>query len=343
MLATVLLAASGIFADAKSHSVTFTATATGIEKNTIVEFLLVGPESDRDYESVFVTDASAREIADEFERAGIPCGGAVDLGLCRFWPTGKHVSVKPDIWQYVSDAEGETAHLPATYTGGRDMPCAILALYNCPQSLMQLDDSLDQSDTYERFKAAVALEKGTKVSFTVSWDGVDGIKPYSLRLTPGGFISALEDMRKVIPAEGGLDVSPDFAPELTVGEATAIAASLAMLDLRQVRIGGYAEGQMFYRAFLPLEEWRNRKDRLTQPLEIALSETNAVYTIIDEDWSGEGMDPVLKPRTVGLDDAMGANADTCFIFAPKMMKLERIYEIKAAFPKRIRNWYIYGE
>ena len=39
-------------------SMTFTATATGVEKGTPVEFVFAGGNTDRDYETMFLIDGS---------------------------------------------------------------------------------------------------------------------------------------------------------------------------------------------------------------------------------------------------------------------------------------------
>lgn len=351
--AAALLAAASLSVDAEKHSVKFSATATGIVPNATVEFLLVDPDSDRDYESVFVTEASVSEIATALEKAGIPLGRPVGERACRFWPAGPRVTISPDPWQYVTDKELETDHLPAIFTGGvRDasgspladsvMPKAVFAFYGLDQSLILLDDALDQSVTYGRFAAKRELEKGTRVEFTVSWDGTTRVPPYRLSLKPGNLKESLEAMRSAA-GECGLDVATSFSPEMTVAEATTAANALAILDSRQVRINGFDEGQFFYRAFLPLEKWRDRKERLTQPLEVVLSGTNETFTVIDEDWNVEGLDPLLTPRTVSFDEACKVNTDTCFVFLPPDTKLERLYILRKSLPPSLRNWYFYAD
>lgn len=340
------------FPKSSTMSATFTATATGVEVDTPVEFLFVGPHSDRDYEAVFIVDETPAEIAKAVEKGGIPVGKPIDEILCRFWPSGRRVSISPDPWQYVRDKEPGDGHLPIVYTGGQrdssgmpvantNMPESVLALYSLGQSLFLLDDALDQSVVYGRFLASQKLEKGTKVRFTVSWDGVSGTTPYALSIVPGNIKEGLEAMRAAA-CEGGLDVTPSFSPDLTLAEATAAAQALSVLDSRQVRIDGFEAGQFFFRAFLPLEKWRDRKERLTQPLEVVLSESSAVFTVIDEDWNVEGLDPKLTQRNVSLDEARLAKTDTCIVYASADTRLQRLYELRKELPA-FRNWYFFPE
>ena len=51
-------------------SFTFTATATGVEKGAAVEFVFAGPNTDRDYETMFVIDGSVDEFCAKLEKAG---------------------------------------------------------------------------------------------------------------------------------------------------------------------------------------------------------------------------------------------------------------------------------
>lgn len=350
-IASLLFVASAVTADPSGRSVTFSAKSTGIVENAPLEFLFVTPESDRDYESVFVTDAKASEIAAAFDKAGIRRGLPIDGQKCRFWPSGMRVEVSPSPWLYIEDRDSASGRLPVAYTGGsRDangalvaetnMPSAVFALYSLGQSMLLLDDALDQSEVYGRFVSKQTLEKGTRVEFTVSWNGASRTKPYELALKPGEAKGAIEAMRQAVD-DCGLDVSPVFSDEFTVQEAASVANALAVLDSRSVRINGFADGQFYYRAFLPLEKWRDRSQRLTQPIEAYFTNTNTAYVAIDEDWSVEGLDPKLTPRDITFDEAKRATTDTCFIYAPPDMKLKRLYDFKRSVAPAFRNWYIY--
>lgn len=353
-IAAAFLTAASVSADAASRSVSISAKATGITENAPVEFLLVGPDSDRDYESVFVTELSADEIAKAFEKAGIPRGTSINERACRFWPAGCRVSVEPSPWNYVSDCEGQDGLLPVTYTGGErdaygtpaaatNMPAAVFAFYSLAQSMLLLDDALDQSETYGRFKAGRTLEKGTRVVFTVTWDGFSGTRPFALNLKSGNLKESIEAMRAMADDADGLEVTPSFDADMTLREAVSAAKAVSVLDSRKVKVNGFREGQFFYRAFLPLEKWRDRSERLTQPLEVYMSSSNTTFVVIDEDWSVEGLEPKRTPRTVDLTEARGAHADTCFIYAPPDTKLSRLYDFKHSFPATFRNWYLYCE
>ena len=60
--------------NAERHTVSFYVVSTDCGVDTQLEFLFVGPNSDRDYESMFITKASVTEIAEAFDKAGFPKG-----------------------------------------------------------------------------------------------------------------------------------------------------------------------------------------------------------------------------------------------------------------------------
>lgn len=299
-----------------TNAVTFTAKATGISTGVQLEFLFVDPTSDREYEALFVTDDPLAEIVAAFRKAGIEKGSPVDAKGCCFWPCGPKLTMEPAFEELAKDTEGKGT-LPVVFTGGNgsgDIPAAIFALYSFAGSPLQFDDALEQSTAYGRFQALKELKKGMPKRFTFRWDGQS-------RTTA---------------------MTPDFPPDKTVAEARAVAAGLARLDSREAKINGFKDGQFFYRAFLPLEKWRDRRERLSQPLEIRLSSTNISYTVIDEDWTVDGPDPKLTPREVTLQAAQKHPTVSALVFTRGSEKLSRLYQLKASLPN-IHNWYIYAD
>ena len=71
--------------------VTFTAKATGVKPADAIEFFLIGPLSDRAYESFAVSDESPAAIVKRLEAAGLPLGVAVNPLAARLWPQGEQV------------------------------------------------------------------------------------------------------------------------------------------------------------------------------------------------------------------------------------------------------------
>ncbi len=357
----LFLAAAGVTVDADKHSVSFTAVSTGCPIDTQLEFLFVGPLSDRDYEALFVTDAQIPEIADAFAKAGIPLGRPMNPRALQFWPVGNTLEMKPSFTNLVRDVRGPKTP-SVIYTGGtRDakgipeastnMPGAVFAVYGCGQSLLVLNDILDQSATYERFLPAKVIPKGERRTFTFTWKGETNWEPFTLKLEPGKTAEALRVLKEK-SAQRELDVTTDFSPEMTIKEATACANALALVDSVRVKMNGAAKGQLFFRAFLPLEKWRDRKERLAQPPEVHLAADGSLrVTEIQEDWTkDDSTEPHLTPvehTCANLADAaklvtkLGARTSTVLIFAPPETKLKTLFDIRRAVPDQITNWYVF--
>ncbi len=349
--------------DAARHSVTFSALATECGPGVQLEFLFVGPGSDHDYEAMFVTEASVAEIAAAFEKAGIPRGKDVDLLSCRFWPVGEELEIEPAITNFVREVRD--GNMPTiAFTGGiRDKqgipmantnsPEAVFAFYNLPQSLIQFNDSLDQSTAYGRFQPAVKVSKGEKHSFTFTWKGESAYDSLTLKLEPGKLAEALT-LLKSRSEKKELDVVCDFSPELTLKEAQSHATALSMVDSVRVKINGSVTDQFFYRAFMPLEQWRDRKERLAQPPEVHLKGDGTAEVIETiEDWSDEdALDPKLTTKVhpcasdtqaAELAERLAAKTYTVFVFAAPETKLGRLHAIRRMVKGNVRNWYLFTE
>lgn len=313
-----------------TNSVTFSVVSTDCGIDAPLEFLIVGHDSDNDYEAMFTTEDSVSDIDAAFKRAGMPLGSPISYKECKFWPIGTKVTMEPDLWTLVRDMRNETKR-SAVYTGGSrnpdgspvagtNMPLAVFSFYNLPQSLILFDDSLEQSIVYGRFQPAVKIPKGEKRTIKFSW-------------TPG------------VTNGGKHAMTPDFPPTMSVEEAQKLAGALALLDSPDTKVNGFKEGQFFYRAFIPREAWRDRKERLLQPYEVRFVDGKPALTVIKEDWSDENStDPKLTVIEATFESVKNkTDIDTCFIFAPKSMKLEEVYSVQKLLPKSITNWYVFGD
>lgn len=349
--------------DAEHHRVTFSATSTDCGLDMFLEFLFVGKGSDHDYEAMFVTDASVTELADAFKRAGIPTGKDFDSKACIFWPVGSPLTLEPAITNLLRDTRGPA--IPAiVHTGGlRDekgvplaetsSPGALFALYNCGQSLIQFDDSLEQSSSYGRFRPAVKIPKGERRIFTLTWNGKPSCASVTLPLLPGKLAETLVGLKQKAEASA-IDVLCDFSPELTLKEAVAYATALSLIDSTRVKINGLKGNQFFYRAYLPEPKWRDRAARLAQPPEVHFAADGSVRVIeIREDWSDpDSLDPKLTvvehpckdiAEAASLASTLGAKCFTVFLYAPEGSSLKPLLDFRARVTGPILNWYVFTE
>ena len=334
---------------------TFTATATGVGKGTPVEFMFVGPGSDRDYEAMFVLDQSVDDFCKGLEKAGIPRGKPVDVATCNLWPVGVPLTLKPAMTDFVeSKMPPELPLGEIIYTGGTrlkdgsceantNMPLSVFSTYTLAQSPLVFDGIYDQGNVYN-CHLAKEVKKGTRVSFSLTWDDETKTKPLLVTFKPKKATEALREI-SLEALHGPVEVLADFDPELTIEEAVFISRALAeKIDSVHVKFNGHRPGHLFYRAFLPLQKWTDRQERLTQPFELELLESSERLVYIEEDWSVEGNDPKLTPKAISYAEAKNyTKTDTCFIYANAYTKLKRVYEAMAKLKdSQVKVWYVFG-
>ncbi len=370
-------APDGLFVDAKSRMVTFLAEATGVRGGETVEFLAIGPLSDRAYESIFVSVASPDAIAAACARIGIPNGVPGSLLQARLWPQGEKVALRVrrvgeeasgPVGRVLDDAgaEGEDSALAGEFvwTGGERVdgglvastnePCAVFALYTHAPSALQLGAPLDQSAAYGRFRAHGTLPKGQLWEISIAWSGRCRVLERELLLDAANVADALSALRRDA-ADHDVYVRLAFKPDVTIGTAAGIAKAFEALDGSALRMNGAAKGSFFYRAFLPDPVWRNRASRTFQPFEVHVAADGAkTFVFCEEDWSGEGLDPVLRPKSTPFRDwnevaaliagtgEQGSKINVMLLFAPKSTPVAQLTGATVLAP-RISTFYVFQE
>lgn len=338
-----------------SASLSFTATATGVEKGTPVEFLFAGKDTDRDYETMFLLDESVGELCARLENAGLPRGQAPSVANGVLWPVGCAVSLEPKMSEFVETTWPDGLSPAAlVYTGGArnekgglvaddDMPLAFCALYSLAQAPVVFNGIYRQGDVYGAHTAKMTMKKGERRTFTLSWDEKSMPKRLDVTFTPGAAAKQLRAVKSAAEA-GNVAVQADLDPALTVAEATQVAQALALVDSVRVKVNGHPKGRLFFRAFLPDVAWRDRKNRLVQPFELAVRDGESTLVFIEEDWTVEGDDPKLTPKEIAFSEAAKhPKTDTCFIYATRETRLERIYAAMGKMKDaKIVNWYVFG-
>ena len=333
-------------------SLSFTATATGLEKGAPLEFIFAGQNTDRDYETMFLIDDSVEELCAKLEAAGLPRGLPPDATRTRLWPVGCPVTFSPALDSFI---DGKMpAGLPDAhpiYTGGArlkeglcdaetNMPAAVFSTYTLAQSPFVYNGIYDQGVVYGSFTARKALKKGDRVTFTVSWNPATFPREIDLTIHPGNATEVLNALRAA-SEKSEISARIGFDERLTVREATAAAMALATIDSSRIKINGCSN--VFYRTFLPLVKWLDRKERLTQPFELTLGNPNRLV-FVEEDWSVEGNDPMLKPIEIPVSDIIRhPRTDTCFIYAEDQTKISEILRAMESLKGgNIRNWYVFS-
>ncbi len=169
-----------------SGRVEIDAETTGVEKNAIVEFLLIGEGSGHDYEALYVSLATASHIDEALRFLGMKPGRNAYAKPMDFWPKGEHVMVSLKGVDGAADiplerlvldrrdgaAEGATLPVRGfVYCGSRpaapdparqekdaiaadyDGPCSVLSTYNEPTTLLDVPRKASQNEVYESFLA----------------------------------------------------------------------------------------------------------------------------------------------------------------------------------------------
>ena len=334
-------------------SLSFTATATGVEKGAPVEFVFAGRNTDRDYESMFLIDGTVDELCAKLEAAGLPRGLPTDASQARLWPVGCPVTFSPALDSFIDGKmpEGLPDSHPI-YTGGlrlregacdagTNMPAAVFSTYTLQQSPFVYNGIYDQGTVYGSFTARKALKKGERVSFTVAWDAATLPPEINLTVRPGNATDVLNHLRAA-SEKSEVSARIGFDGQLTVREATAAAMALATIDSSRIKVNGCSN--IFYRSFLPLVKWQDRKERLSQPFELTLGNPNRLV-FIDEDWTVDGADPKLTPVEIAPSDiARHPRTDTCFIYAEPQTKVSEILcAMESLKGGNIRNWYVFQD
>ena len=373
-------APDGVVASASERSVRFLVEATGCAASSTVEFAAIGPLSDRAYESLFVTVASPAALAAAFDRAGVPRGRPADVSRARLWPEGEKVALSVRSWgsdtlaptnlaavlKDLRPEEGPALGIPAAWTAGaRDasgapvastnIPCAVFALYNHAPSLLQLDGLFDQSSTYGRFQAARTFRPGELFELTATWDGRTRVKDVVARISATNAVETMKALQTTAK-DHEVHAALAFDGTVSVAQAAQVAGAFALLDGPSLRMNGAADGQFFFRAFLPETSWRQREGRIFQPFEVHVAADGAkTFVFCEEDWSGEGVDPVLKPKTTPFSDwaelpglisktgEQGEKVNVMFLFAPKSCPVSTLTPVLAATAGRIGTFYVFGD
>ena len=336
-------------------SISFTATATGVGKGTPLEFAFAGSDSDRAYETMFLLEEPVADFCRRLERAGLPRGRPVAAAACRLWPVGCAISFEPSLDRYVKTTLPDgVAAAPPIYTGGSrtqdgaplaatEMPSAVFSLYTLSQAPIVFNGIYEQGVVYGCHLAAVELKKGEKVKFTVTWDEKSLPRHIDVTVAETNATAVLAALRSEA-ANGETDVMAAFDPMMTVASAKAAATALSLVDSPRIKLNGYADGGLFYRAFTPEPEWTNRQARLVQPFELTIGEDSERLVFIDEDWNVEGDDPKLTLKEIPFSDAAKyPKTDTCFIFARPDCRLERIFKVMSRLKaSKVTKWYVFS-
>lgn len=171
---TNMLICRGVVANRATRRVDAIAEATGLDAGAIAEFLVVGENSDKDYEALSVAFARASDLARGIEFIGVPRGRPIDPAICQFWSKGERVSIAvrpfgaddaasrplsgcltdkrtptplPTAFIYAG-SHWTSATTRAVCRADAPTPGAIVSTYNEPTVLLDVPEAAPQSEVY---------------------------------------------------------------------------------------------------------------------------------------------------------------------------------------------------
>ena len=348
------LSLQGVAADRKKMEVRILAEAVGHGAGTTTEFMLVGPQSDRGYESIGVTVASPSDIVRAVEFLGIKRGSCINAGKFQFVPCGERFRFfvrrldcddnKEKPFSYLlKESVVEDPLFPGegfVFSGGdwekKDgksvcltetvPPCSIISLYN-ELSIFDMPKQAGQSAVYGRLSVKEALPYGALLEVIARPAAVEStVLPVTISVLPDGESFALQSvcekqkvnrrdsvkeavgwLRAQSDAGQDLFVTLNFDEKLTVSQARDAAALFDILAGSGVNLYGKAENGVYFKAFLPQDDWRKHEGRNPQPFEVHISRgedklVKKKLVFIEEDWNVKGLDPKLTPKEFPFEE-----------------------------------------
>ena len=229
---------------------------------------------------------------------------------------------------YCGSSESRSAPGELAADTEADGPCSIISVYNEPTTLLDVPRQASQAEVYETFLAnpVPAMRKGVLLRVELRPEersaergprvrdyvlslrkGADGTAEYAFAPasdSPSAWLdsTALLDALKAAAEDHDPFVTMDFSDDLTCGDAATAAKLLSLVDTEGcIHVEPPKSGQLYYRAFLPREEWRDRAKRPTQALELRFAPGSdgvfaAAMVSIREIWpeDGESLSPTLQ-------------------------------------------------
>jgi len=393
-----MLVRPGLLASRKDQTVRIWARATGISSDDPLEFILIPPDSGKDYEAAAVAFVKPSDVHAALEFIGMKPGRPVNYGKDQYWPKGERVVVHMEWEQQAADPPNERPQkmraraedlivdvrtgktLPRegfVFAGsfritpaGADKPVyaademdskSIISDFNDRSTVMDVPRQAPQSAVYgtQKWNARYKPLPGQPVQFVLEPEHKDGklrVRDLTLRISmPAGGKNpqagkyTLLDGQKQIGADDSLltllasfgqltDAGQDpfvtvhVSDSLQLAAVQSVYAMLSKLDNESgIRIDAPPQGHLYYRAFFPKDEWRDRSKRLGRPWELHLVERSRKLagTLIlpaDEIENNEGRGD-LKWTVGSADEMAGILAEksnkfsqTVYIFAPASME-----------------------
>jgi len=222
-------------------------------------------------------------------------------------------------------------------------PRSVASIYNEPAAVLDVPRQVSQGEVYGKqvVNPEAVFEHGDLLTVVMTPGATDG-QPrarqfrlsidYSTSATgvvcrlkengsetagaPCKFSAALEELAAVQKEGVAPYIDPSFGDNLPVDQAARACTMLAMVEAMGIaRINPPAEGQLYYRAFVPNKQWLKPEGRPTQPWELHLArkkgKTAAELVWHEAIWSDDSIEPTFKRKAFAVPNpaAVKSRAD----------------------------------
>lgn len=281
---------------------------------------------------------------------------------------------------FIGSARIEMPDRPGTLWYAADVaePHAIAASYNEPACVLDAPRQAPQGDVYGKLTVnpKYAIPEGALLEVSLEPERRDGTKrvmDLAARAVPGPDAAlriclgtnaapmaleyALNELATIMKRGKDLFVTLEWADKLPIGAIARACSAFSELESDDgLRIEPPARGQLYYKAFLPREDFRDRTKRLAQPWELHLSggEEDADRRLIriEEVWKDNLPDPELREHVYSLRepaeiravlDEHGPGLPVILVFAHPTLLYERLMEFVGPALPTHRTVYIFTE
>ncbi len=300
----------------------------GLRENYETEFILLGKKSDRGYEGLLIAWDAPSLIAQAVEALGVPKGIRANPARGMALDKGERFTVKlaalaeqPQFYSLEEEVE-DTWSTPSENLFGRGfpyvgtqldddmMPNSIIATYIESFSVFGMPYAADKSAVYGSFRAKRTHPTGEPIIVALQWqrlpNGLARVCNERLLLTKESLASTdglIEKLKAYSNDPRDVFLTINLDPQLLLADLVPVSKLFQMVE----REGGFTidlppEGQLQFRALTPNPQWLEREGRVFQPWEIEISLSDDGETVnttlchVEEDWSGEGYEPLLTRK-----------------------------------------------
>ncbi len=315
--------------DKASGTVYLLGECVGLAAETAIEFVAIGPNSDRAYESFVVIRDQPSTVAKALTALGMPQGTPPNvqagLGISKGERLTLSVKRLPEdktfrpLSDFIIDDFSSEGQSPLTrgfpYVGQLDalditMPSALIATYTETVSLLGLPLLAPKTTVYGLFRTKTTERQATPVILALTWqrlpEGKVRVYNHAITITPADIAqpdALLTQLKALTEDPRDVFLTVTVTPEVKLSTLAPMAGLLLALEKEGAFTLDVApKNQLTLRAFNPDPAWNDRSKRTFQPWEIEITpsetpgEPHITLCQILEDWTVEGNDPALTRK-----------------------------------------------